>query len=106
MARPLTDLTCKDVVFHFGNKEHTAFEALQAAFTCAPVLQYPDQDCEFRLETDASEFAVGGVISIKCEDGKFRPVAYMSHSMTPPEHNYPIHDKEMLAIIKATSLNQ
>ena len=35
-------------------------------------------------------------------DGDFQPVAYMSHSMTPPECNYPIHDKEMLAIIKAT----
>jgi len=102
MARPLTDLTCKDVVFHFGDKEHAVFEALKAAFTCAPVLQYPDQDHEFLLETDASEFAIGGVISVKCEDGEFRPVAYMSHSMTPPECNYPIHNKEMLAIIKAT----
>ena len=43
-----------------------------------------------------------GVISVKCKDGEFRPVVYMSHSMTPPECNYPIHDKEMLAIIKAT----
>jgi len=102
MARPMTDLTCTDTVFNFGEKERAAFEALKAAFTRAPVLQYPNQDREFHLETDASEFAVGGVISVKCEDGKFRPVAYMSHSMTPPERNYPIHDKEMLAIIKAT----
>ena len=49
-----------------------------------------------------SEFAVRGVISIKCDDGEFKPIAYMSHSMTPPEQNYPIHNKEMLAIIKAT----
>jgi len=102
MARPLTDLTCKDIVFHFGDKERTAFEALKAAFTCAPVLQYPNQDREFCLETDVSEFAIVGVISVKCEDSKFRPVAYMLHSMTLPERNYPIHDKEMLAIIKAT----
>ena len=102
MARPMMNLMCKDMVFNFAEKERAAFEALKAAFTHAPVLQYPDQDHEFRLETDASEFAVGGVISMKCKDGKFRPVAYMSHSMTPPERNYPIHDKEMLAIIKAT----
>jgi len=102
MARPMTDLTCKDTIFNFGEKERAAFEALKATFTRAPVLQYPDQDHEFHLETDASEFAVRGVISVKCEDGKFRPVVYMSHSMTPPERNYPIHDKEMLAIIKAT----
>jgi len=65
MARPMTDLTCKDTVFNFGEKERTAFEALKAAFTRALVLQYPDQDHEFCLETDASEFAIGGVISVK-----------------------------------------
>ena len=102
MARPMMDLTCKDTVFSFGEKERAVFEALKVAFTRALVLQYPDQDHEFCLETDTSEFTVRGVISVKCEDGKFRPVAYMSHSMMPPERNYPIHDKEMLAIIKAT----
>ena len=102
ISRPMVDLTCKDVIFNFSDKEKASFEALKAAFTTVPVLQYPDQDHEFRLETDASEFAVGGVISVKCDDGEFRPVTYMSHSMTPPERNYPIHDKEMLAIIKAT----
>jgi len=102
MARPMTDLTCKDTMFNFEEKEHTAFEALKATFTRAPVLQYPNQDHEFHLETDASEFTVRGVISVKCKDSKFRPVAYMSHSMMPPKRNYPIHDKEMLAIIKAT----
>ena len=99
---PMVDLTCKDVLFNFGDKEKASFKALKAAFTTAPVLQYPDQDREFCLETDTSEFAVGGVISVKCDGGEFRPVVYMSHSMTPPSRNYPIHDKEMLGIIKAT----
>ena len=102
ISRPMVDLTCKDTIFNFGDKEKASFEALKAAFTTAPVLQYPNQDREFRLKTNASEFAVGGVISVKCDDGKFRPITYMSHSMTPPEQNYPIHNKEMLAIIKAT----
>ena len=85
ISHPMVDLTCKDVIFNFGDKEKASFEALKAAFTTAPMLQYPNQDCEFRLETNASEFAIGGVISVKCNDGKFRPVAYMSHSMTPPK---------------------
>ena len=102
IARLLMDLTCKDTPFTFRDKEGGAFNALKVAFTKAPVLQYPDQDCEFQLETDASKFAVRGVLSVKGDDGNFRPVAYMSHSMTPPECNYPIHDKGMLAIIKAT----
>ena len=84
ISRPMVDLTCKDAVFNFGDKERASFEALKAAFTTVPVLQYPDQDRKFCLETDASEFAVRGVISVKCDDGEFRPVTYMSHSMTPP----------------------
>ena len=92
----------QEELFNFGDKEKASFETLKAAFTTAPMLQYPDQGRKFHLETDTSEFAIGEVISVKCDDGKFRPVAYMSHSMTPPEQNYPIHDKVMLAIIKAT----
>jgi len=83
MARPMMDLTCKDTIFYFGGKEHAVFEALKAAFTCALVLQYPDQDHKFHLETYASEFTIGGVISVKCKDSKFRPITYMSHSMMP-----------------------
>ena len=79
----MVDLTCKDVLFNFSAK--ASFEALKAAFTTAPMLQYPDQDREFCLETNVSEFAVRGVISVKCNDSEFRPVAYMSHSMTPPQ---------------------
>ena len=77
---PMVDLTCKDVVFNFGDKERASFEALKAAFTTATVLQYPDQDHKFHLKTNTSEFAVGGVISVKCNDSKFRPVTYMLHS--------------------------
>ena len=61
----MVDLTCKDVIINFGDKEKALFETLKAAFTTAPVLQYPDQDCKFHLKTDASEFAIRGVISIK-----------------------------------------
>ena len=39
---PMVDLTCKDVVFSFGDKERALFEALKAAFTTALVLQYPE----------------------------------------------------------------
>ena len=56
---PMVDLTCKDVIINFGDKEKASFEALKAAFTTTPMLQYPDQDRQFCLETDTSEFAVG-----------------------------------------------
>jgi len=60
----------------------------------------PDLDKEFRVEADTSNFAMGGVLSIKCEDNKWRPVAYISKLLNETERNYEIHDKEMLAVIR------
>ena len=54
----MVDLTCKDVVFNFGDKERASFEALKAAFTTVPMLQYPNQDHKFCLKTDTSEFTI------------------------------------------------
>jgi len=51
------------------------------------------------VEVDASNFATGGVLLIKCEDNKWRPVAYISKSLNKTEQNYKIHDKEMLGVI-------
>ena len=59
----------------------------------------PDLDKEMRVEVDVSDFAMGGVLSIKCEDEKWRPVTYISKSLNEAKRNYEIHDKEMLAII-------
>ena len=43
---------------------------------------------------------MGGVLSTKCKDGKWRPVAFISKSLNTTEQNYEIHDKEMLAVIR------
>ena len=59
----------------------------------------PDLDKEMRVEVEVSDFAMGGVLSIKCEDEKWRPVTYISKSLNEAKRNYEIHDKEMLAII-------
>jgi RNase H-like domain found in reverse transcriptase len=52
------------------------------------------------LETDASNWASGGVLSQYAEDGTLRPIAYFSAEHTPQECNYEIYDKELLAIVK------
>jgi len=72
---------------------------LRKRFTTEPVLVIPDLDKEIRVEVDVSDFATRGVLSIKCEDGKWRPVAYISKLLNEAKRNYEIHDKEMLAII-------
>jgi len=53
-----------------------------------------------RVEADALDYAMGEVLLTKCEDGKWRPVAFISKSLNTTERNYKIHDKEMLAVIR------
>ena len=71
-----------------------AFEELKKRFTTEP-----DLDKEMRVEADTSDFATGEVLSMKCEDEKWRLVAYIPKLLNEAERNYKIHDKEMLAII-------
>jgi len=100
IARPLNNLTRKEEKWKWGDEQQGAFEQLKQVFTSRLLLVAPDINKEFRVEADASNFATGGVLSVKCEDGKWRPVAYISKSLNEMEQNYEIHDKEMLAVIR------
>ena len=53
------------------------------------------------LETDASDGVIAGVLYQQQSDGEWHPVAYYSKTMIDAELNYPIHDKEMLAIVSS-----
>ena len=97
-AVPLTNLTAKDKPWSWGEKEQTAFESLQQACTKDPVMRMFDPKKPVRLETDASDLAIGACISQEY-DGKWHPVAYLSRKLSPAEQNYDIHDKELLAIV-------
>ena len=59
----------------------------------------PDLDKEFRAEADTLNFTTGGVLLVKCEDNLWRPVSFISKALNKTEHNYEIHDKEMLGVI-------
>jgi hypothetical protein len=62
----------------------------------------PTDSDPFRIEADSSDFATGAVLSqYSREDEKWHPVAFLSKSLNAVEHNYEIHDKEMLAIVRA-----
>jgi len=73
---------------------------LKERFTIELVLVIPDLDREMRVEADTSDFAMGRVLLMKCEDERWRPVAYISKLLNEAERNYEIHDKEMLVIIQ------
>src|SRR5271156_479666 len=83
-------------------EEEDAFEELKHRVTTAPILQHPDPTLLYLLETDASDFAYGAILSQRApEDGRLHPVAFLSKSMTTAERNYGVSDKELLAIVKS-----
>ena len=70
--------------------------------TSAPILSSPDNSWPFRIEANSSDFTTGAVLSQQSPaNNKWHPVAFLSKSLSPVERNYEIHDKEMLAIIRA-----
>jgi len=69
-------------------------------FTRKPVLAIPDIDREMRVKADALDYATRGVLLTKCEDGKWRLVAFISKSLNTTEQNYEIHDKKILVVIR------
>jgi RNase H-like domain found in reverse transcriptase/Reverse transcriptase (RNA-dependent DNA polymerase)/Integrase zinc binding domain len=101
ISAPLNELLKKNVPWHWGNEQQDAFHHLKTAFATAPVLAMFDYTRRTILETDASDWASGGVLSQYDDDGILRPVAYFSSKHSAPECNYEIYDKELLAIIKA-----
>jgi len=101
-ARPLFDLTRSEQVWTWSGKEQVAFEDLKTAVTTAPVLVSPQELDPFRIEADSLDFATRAVLSQQSTtDGKWHPVAFYSKSLSSMERNYEIHNKEMLAIIRA-----
>jgi len=100
IAALLHMLVRKEQKWKWEKEQEEAFEKLKAGFTTELVLAIPDINREMRVEADASDYATGGVLLTKCEDGKWRPVAFISKSLNTTEQNYKIHDKEMLAVIR------
>jgi hypothetical protein len=101
VARPITDLTRnKGLDFHWGPTQMVAFQQLKNAFTSTPILKYFDPSLKVIIETDASNFATGCILSQK-HNGRLHPVAFHSRKMEPAEKNYNIHDKELLAVVEA-----
>ena len=99
-ALPLTSLLKKDASFQWSDKQEQAFEELKDCLTEQPILQFPDFERPFNVTTDASNFAIGAVLS-QGDYPKDLPVAYASRCLNSAETNYSVIEKELLAIVWA-----
>ena len=90
----------KDVKWNWRERQQKVFEELKERFTIELVLVISDLDKEIRVEVDVSNFAMREVVSMKCENEKWRSIAYISKPLNKAKKNYEIHNKEILAIIR------
>jgi len=100
IAKPLTRLTSKQIRFEWSPVAQVAFEALKDALMEATSLAYPIPNVPCILDTDASEVAVGAVLSQKV-DGVERPIAFFSRVMSETQKKYCTTCRELLAVVCA-----
>ena len=93
-------LTCKGILWNFTDAAWKSFQALKSAFTSTPVLTHWVPDKPIIVETDASDYALGAILSVQTNSGEIHPMAFHSHTFSDLELNYDTHDKELLAIFE------
>ena len=101
IARPLNELTRKETLWTWGERQQEAFKMLRKRITSEPVLKQPQLEQPFEVEVDASGYAIGAVLMQRDEKGKRHPVAYFSSTLNEAERNYDIYTLELYAIVRA-----
>jgi hypothetical protein len=102
-ARPLMNLLKKDTPFEWTPECHASLDTLIDIITSSPVLVAPDQERQFELEVDASQFAIGAILWQRdpANPKKLCACSYYSATLSPAEQNYKVFNRELLGIIRA-----
>ena len=108
IVSPTTDLLRQDTKFDWGEAQEAAFRKITILFTSrkTPMLMHYDPHRPVLLETDASDFAIAGILLQTFEDGKIHPVIFVSRKRIPAELNYDVYNKEMLAEVFSVRKNR
>ena len=84
----------KDRKWEWIEKQEEASKELKKRFMQKLVLVAPDLDRKMRMEVDASDYAIEGVLLMEGKDRRRRPVTFLSKSLNKTERNYEIHNKK------------
>ena len=98
MARSLSNLLKKDVEWFWTITKEEAFKAVKDSLLHAPNLALTDSDQPFSVVCDASDFAIGCALLQTDVEGHERVIAFESRRVKAAKTNYPVHDKELLAM--------
>ena len=100
IAAPLFAMLEKDSVVEPTEKAVEAFESLKLFLTSTPVLALPNDEGQYVLDTDASEFGCGAVLQ-QYQNGELHVIEYASRTFNKAERKYSVTRKEMAAVIFA-----
>jgi len=100
IAEPLTWLMCKNEKWHWDKEQKDAFHALKESLNRTAHLRILNSTCKKILKTDTSDFTVGACL-YQIKDEQQRLIVYQSRKLSEPEKRYEVHNKELLAIVKA-----
>lgn len=98
LTKPLTACLRKDCKIKLTDDYIQCFEKCKKLLCQEPILQYPDFERPFLVTTDASNVAIGGVLS-QGTIGQDLPICFASRTLTKTEENYSTIEKELLAIV-------
>ncbi|KAG3057331.1 hypothetical protein PI125_g25414 [Phytophthora idaei] len=96
--RPLSQLLKKEAEWKWTAKCRQAFDAVKQCLPEASILVVGNQERPFYVVCEASDFAIGRALMQHDHEGRDRVVYYQSRQRKPAERNYPVHDKELLAM--------
>ena len=106
IAVPLYLLVRKEKKQRWREEQGEVFRKLKKVFITELVLAIPDLNKKIRVEANTSDYATEGVLLVKCENKKWKPVAFISKSLNTTEQNYKIYNKEMLVVIWCLELQR
>ncbi|KAG4043564.1 hypothetical protein PC123_g20966 [Phytophthora cactorum] len=98
LAGPLSELLKKDSDWRWERQHQDAFKSIKASLQQAPVLALPDETKPFSVVCDASDYALGCALLQNDADGHERVISFQSRQLKAAERNYPVYDKELLAM--------
>ncbi|KAF1336587.1 Pol protein, partial [Globisporangium splendens] len=98
IIRPFSSLLKKDVDREWSSECQDAFVKVKRSLMEAPVLAIADHERPFYVVCDASDFAIGCALMQRDDADRERVICYQSRQLKPAERNYPVHDKELLAM--------
>ncbi len=98
IAKPLNNLLKKGAQWIWGKVEQEAFNKLKQIVCEELVLIQPDQTKPFKVEVDASNYAIGAVLMQRDSKNILHPVAYFSKTMNDAQRNYDVYNRELLGL--------